>query len=94
MSGCAGWCHAGDRRRAGNRCRDSRLATDGPAVAVVDLNEQAAEEAAASASALGNSGRANYSAAKAGIQGFTQALEIQSVSAPLPATTPVSAMPA
>jgi len=48
MSGCAGRCRAGDRRRIANRRGDSRrLATDGPAVAVVDLNEQAAEEAAA-----------------------------------------------
>jgi 3-oxoacyl-[acyl-carrier protein] reductase len=30
-----------------------------------------------SASALGNRGRANYSAAKAGIQGFTRTLEIK-----------------
>jgi len=33
--------------------------------------------ALSSASALGNRGRANYSAAKAGIQGFTRTLEIK-----------------
>lgn len=51
-----------------------RLAADGMTVGVLDLAKYGRIVNTSSSSALGNRGQANYSAAKAGLQGFTKTL--------------------
>src|SRR6478735_6921815 len=61
----------------------SRFAEEGASVAIIDLDESAAAEAAAKlplvdgAKAIGIRGQLNYSAAKMGVQGFTRTLGIE-----------------